>query len=402
MRILEHIAQGIAEKTSEVLQFPISITDNEGYIIGSTDKKRIGLFHKPSLEVIKNDRMVNCENEIENEILPGISVPIRFNNNVIGVLGIVGEPGEIEKYVHLVKNHVEMMCQEAFRKEMIELKEKMIEVFIHQMIHYKESDANLHIYQYAKLLDYDLETDKVCLLIDIQSLSKNISTKQTNEALYGSFQLQYFQREVLDFLYLLFHESNNDLISFLNIERFIIFKSLSDEHSFPLLQHQLEAKLQRLNTFLEAKYKVSATISVGDIGTGISGASESYSNAKKAMNVGATDSNANIFFYNERETLLKLLSKELTGEYKKKLIKLISPLTEADNYNVLAETFTMFCKNNMNMSVASRNMFIHRNTLIYRLEKLKELTSLDTSNFEHCMLLHAAIQCYEENKEPVS
>lgn len=396
LKILEHIAQDIAEKTSEVLQFPISITDNEGYIIGSTDKSRIGIFHRPSLDVLRNDSMVDCVNEIENKILPGISVPLKFNNNVIGVLGIVGDPREIEKYVHLVKNHVEMMCQEAFRKEMVELKEKMIEVFVHQLIHVSENEKDDQIRHYSKILDYDLKTDKVCLLVDIHSLSQNISSVQEN---MSNFPFQFFQREVLDFLHLLFHESKKDIISLLNIERFIIIKSISSETAFRSFQETLEEKLHRLNTFLESKYKVSASIAVGDIGSGITGYAESYNNAKKAMTIGVkSDSRSNLYFYNERETLLKLLPKELTGEYQKKLIKLIAPLTSLDQYEVLSKTFITYCKHNMNMSVASRKMYIHRNTLIYRLEKINELTTLDTSNFEHCILLYMAMQCYEELK----
>ncbi len=391
MKILEHIAQDIVEKTSEVLQFPINITDNEGYIIGSIDKSRIGLYHKPSLKVIENNSMVDCVNQMDKKILPGISVPLTFNNNVIGVLGIVGEPREIEKYVHLVKNHVEMMCQEAFRKEMVELKEKMIEVFVHQITHLRENEGIDHIYQYSELLDYDLETDSVCILIDIHSLSQNISLKK--------FPLQYFQREVLDFLHLLFHETKNDIISFLNIERFILIKSLPSERSFTILQQNLEQKLQRLNTFLHKKYKVSASISVGDISTGVKGIAESYKNAIKAMNIGSnSEQKSNIYLFNKRETLLKLLPRELTSEYKKKLIDLISPLTAHDNYDILAYTFSMFCKYNMNMSVASRNIYIHRNTIIYRLDKINDLIPLDTNNFKHCILLYTAIQCYEESK----
>ncbi|HWI46737.1 MAG TPA: sugar diacid recognition domain-containing protein, partial [Rummeliibacillus sp.] len=94
MKILEHNAQKIVEKASEILEFPISITDNEGIIIGSTDKSRIGIFHKPSLEVIKKNEIVDCKNEVEKKILPGVSAPIKFNNKVIGVLGIVGSPRE--------------------------------------------------------------------------------------------------------------------------------------------------------------------------------------------------------------------------------------------------------------------------------------------------------------------
>lgn len=400
MKILEHIAQDIVEKTSEILQYPISITDNEGYIIGSTDNSRIGIFHRPSLEVIKKNIMVDCKNEIEKKILPGVSVPLKFNNKVIGVLGIVGEPREVEKYVQLVKNQVEMMCHDAFRKEMVELKEKMVEVFVHQIIHYKENEENEHLLQYAKLLDFDTNVDRVCLLIDIHNLSQKISAKKADEELYGSFPLQHFQREVLGYLKLIFNEHEGDLVSFLNIERFIVIKSLPYQQSYSTLLDGLQEKLDKINSFLTAKYRVSAYISIGDISKSLFGVTESYNNAKKAMNIGMRcDNKSSIHIYNERETMLKLLPKELTADYQKKLLSIISPLIEHDNYEILADTFTGYCKNNMKLSEASRNMFMHRNTIIYRLEKISEITSLNTNSFEHCMLLYTAIQCFEEIKE---
>jgi carbohydrate diacid regulator len=389
MKILEHIAQDIVEKTSEILQYPISITDNEGVIIGSTDQSRIGIFHQPSLEVIKKNTTVDCKNEIEKKILPGVSAPLKFNNKVIGVLGIVGNPREVDKYVQLVKNQVEMMCQEAFRKEMVELKEKMVEMFVHQLIH--TTDINEQIRQSAKLLEFDIHTNRVCLLINIRPSS------ETTNSLIGTFPLQ---KEVLSFLQLMFQENKDDIVSLLNLERFIVIKSLPYQQSFCLLVDTLEEKLQKINSFLENKYHVSAQLSVGDISHHLSEISESYQNALTAMNIGRRFNQANeIYVYNERETMLRLLPTQLNSDYQKKLYKIITPLLEHDSYDVLSSTFIGFCKYNMNLSVASRNMYIHRNTIIYRLEKISEITSLNTSSFEHCMLLYTAIHCYEESRE---
>jgi carbohydrate diacid regulator len=389
MKILEHIAQDIVEKTSEILQYPISITDNEGMIIGSTDKSRIGIFHQPSLEVIKKNTTIDCKNEIEKKILPGVSAPLKFNNKVIGVLGIVGNPREVDKYVQLVKNQVEMMCQEAFRKEMVELKEKMVEMFVHQLIH--TSEINEQIRQTAKLLEFDVHSKRVCLLIDIRP-----SSDTTND-LIGTFPLQ---KEVLSFLQLMFHENKDDIVSLLNLERFIVIKSLPYQQSFESLMETLEEKLHKINSFLETKYGLCAQISVGIISNHLSEISESYQNALTAMNIGLRFAqDTGIYLYNERDTMLRLLPRELTPIYQRKLLKTITPLIEHDSYDVLSSTFIGFCKYNMNLSEASRNMYIHRNTIIYRLEKISEITSLNTSSFEHCMLLYTAIQCYEEVKE---
>jgi carbohydrate diacid regulator len=386
LKILEHIAQEIAQKTTAILGYPISITDKEGYIIGSTDRSRLGIFHQPSLEVLKRNGMVNCQTEEEKKILPGVSVPLMFNNRPIGVLGIVGDPAEVETYVQLVKNHVEMMCQEAFRKEMMDLESKMIEVFVQQIIHVTDEENADHIMQYARTLGYDLEINRTCILIDIQ--------KQPEFPDKLSFS--YFQRDVLDFLTLIFRESKDDIISFLNVERFIVIKSAKSEGAHSHLLGTLQQKLQKLNKFLESKYHCSAAMSVGDTTKGISGIAESYRNAHKAMMAGKkTNQEPNIYLYNHWDITLNLLPKELTPDLQKKLIKLIGRLIEQDNYDVLASTFLTYCKYNMNLSETARNMYIHRNTIIYRLEKINELTSLDTSSFEQCMLLYTAIRFYE-------
>ena len=119
-----------------------------------------------------------------------------------------------------------MMLQEAFGKELAELKEKMVEVFVHQVIHLKVNEGNEHIFQYSTLLDVNLHTDRVCLLIDINNLSERISAEKGNDGLFEDFPLQYFQRDVLDFLNLILIENNEDIVSVLNFERFIIIKSL--------------------------------------------------------------------------------------------------------------------------------------------------------------------------------
>jgi len=399
MKILEHNAQKIVEKASEILKFPISITDNEGIIIGSTDKSRIGIFHKPSLEVIKKNEIVDCKTEVEKKILPGVSTPIKFNNKVIGVLGIVGSPREVEKYVQLVKNQVEMLCQEAFRNEMLELKEKMIEMFVHQLINYNENETNEtdHIHQYANLLEFDFQKDRVCLVIKINRFAQNLPSKKVNDEFFGTFQ--YFQKDVLGFLHLIFHECKDDIISLLDFERFIVIKSLPYKQSYSTLIASLDENLKKLNTFVEKKYPASVSISVGDKNKGIRGIIESYNNAIKAMNLGVSfEEGTGIYVYKELETLLWLLPKELNPTYQVKLLRSITSLIEHDNYEILSSTFIEFCKCNMNLSVASRNLYIHRNTIIYRLEKIKEITSLNTNSFEHCMLLFTAIQCYEESK----
>ena len=54
-------------------------------------------------------------------------------------------------------------------------------------------------------------------------------------------------------------------------------------------------------------------------------------------------------------------------------------------------TFYKFFENNLNVSETSRKLFVHRNTLVYRLEKIKKLTGLDLREFDHAIIFKVAL-----------
>lgn len=54
-------------------------------------------------------------------------------------------------------------------------------------------------------------------------------------------------------------------------------------------------------------------------------------------------------------------------------------------------TINMFFENSLNVSETSRNLFVHRNTLVYRLEKIKKLTGLDLRRFDDAIIFKVAL-----------
>ena len=54
-------------------------------------------------------------------------------------------------------------------------------------------------------------------------------------------------------------------------------------------------------------------------------------------------------------------------------------------------TIHKFFENNLNVSETSRKLFVHRNTLVYRLEKIKKLTGLDLRQFDHAIVFKVAL-----------
>jgi carbohydrate diacid regulator len=92
---------------------------------------------------------------------------------------------------------------------------------------------------------------------------------------------------------------------------------------------------------------------------------------------------------------------ELINEYKKVfVIKSVNTLLSDED---LVKTATLFFENSLNISTASKVGFMHRNTLIYRLDKIQKLIGLDIRNFndavvfENLLLFYEMIQAGEQN-----
>lgn len=391
--ILENIAQKIVESMSKIIDNPITIINEKGIIIGSSDQTRLGSFHGLSKKFIKNNQTISYKKEetqtLQN-VLPGMILPIVFNNQKLGTLGIVGEPEDVKKYALLVKNHVEMLCNEVFKGEMFTLQSKTLDILIQYLLQYDEKDDTSHIIRYAEMLGYDFRLNRICLLIDVKLMSS-----------VQEYKLQNFsslQQEIQQIVKQLFAENHQDVVSLLTPEQFIVLKTISAQENVEVFIKKIEYKLKQLNSYLKNKHKFTAMIGVGSIQREISGVKESFQNATKALTAGKRSHfPTGVYHYNDWHITLEILSKELTPFMQQTLTTNIQSFIQHPNYHTLSATFLAYCRSNMNLSQTARNLYIHRNSLIYRLEKISELTSLDLSIFEQCLLLYMAIKSFETN-----
>ena len=74
--------------------------------------------------------------------------------------------------------------------------------------------------------------------------------------------------------------------------------------------------------------------------------------------------------------------------YSHKVVELI-PIDALDQETLF--TIYKFFENNLNVSETARKLFVHRNTLVYRLEKIKKLTGLDLREFDDAITFKVAL-----------
>ncbi len=147
---------------------------------------------------------------------------------------------------------------------------------------------------------------------------------------------------------------------------------------------------------LSEELKEQIKIGVGGVAHGVSELPKYYAYAKSALIGGAEfDPLSDIYSYKEY-ALIKSLS-SLTAADKERYVKTV---LDRSYREVLSDPELMtaadaFIKHSLNISEASRHMYVHRNTLIYRLDKIERLTGLNIRNFNDAMTFRIACLVYK-------
>ena len=190
--------------------------------------------------------------------------------------------------------------------------------------------------------------------------------------------------EMLSSLYTV---QNGDYLTAVDESSVIIIKSLDSDNAYEKVEEAATVAVDMLNT--EAMLKVRA--SYGTIVTELKDLSKSYKEAKMAMDVGK------IFYAEKRVISYNALGiGRLIYQLPVNLCHIFINEIFGDDVlsNLDQETLTTintFFENNLNVSETSRQLFVHRNTLVYRIEKLQKSTGLDIRTFEDALTFKIAL-----------
>lgn len=105
--LLEELANELVEVTSSLVGGrTINIMNTSGVIVASTEHERVGSYHQGAIEAIRTGKVVNIRRD-QRDRYPGAkegcNMPLRVNGRIIGVVGIFGDPEEIRDIAHLLE-----------------------------------------------------------------------------------------------------------------------------------------------------------------------------------------------------------------------------------------------------------------------------------------------------------
>ena len=222
------------------------------------------------------------------------------------------------------------------------------------------------IYNRAQKLHIEVECPRIIYLIETK-IEKDNSAMEMLKSLFSS--------------------QNGDYITAVDEKNIILIKALEREDDLDTIEKTADMIVDMMNS--EAMMNVR--VAYGTVVSELREVSKSYKEATMAMDVGK-------IFYAEKCVIsyAKLGIGRLIYQLPVNLCKIFIEEIFGDNvpYDMDEETLTTinkFFENNLNVSETSRQLFIHRNTLVYRIEKLQKSTGLDIRVFDDALTFKIAL-----------
>ncbi len=222
------------------------------------------------------------------------------------------------------------------------------------------------VYLKARELHFNNATPRAVLLVRITS---------TNDV------------SVFDVLQNIFPDRNKDFVISINETDIAIVKETNSTAD----AKDLEKLASSISDTLSSEFFTHVLVGVGTVVEGIKELARSFKEAQIALEVGKVfDTEKTIVSYDNLgiARLIYQLPVTLCETYLREVFKRGS-IESLDQETLF--TIQKFFENNLNVSETSRRLFVHRNTLVYRLEKIKKLTGLDLREFDHAIVFKIAL-----------
>lgn len=347
--ISNQILQDTIDGIKSIARIDLCVMDTEGKSLAAT-LNDVGEYEKAVLAFV--------DSPAESQVLQGYQFFKVFDDNqleyVILAKGETDDVYMIGKIATFQVQNLLVAYKERFDKDN----------FIKNLL--LDNLLLVDIYNRAKKLHIDTDVRRVVFIIE----TKN--EKDTN---------------ALETVRSIFSTKTKDFITAVDEKNIILVKEVKQNESYDDMNKTAKVIVDMLNT--EAMSQVH--VAYGTIVNEIKEVSRSYKEAKMALDVGKIFyGNRNIIAYSNLGIgrLIYQLPIPLCKMFIKEIFEGKSP-DDFDEETLV--TINKFFENSLNVSETSRQLYIHRNTLVYRLDKLQKSTNLDLRVFEDAITFKIAL-----------
>ncbi|HET6732111.1 CdaR family transcriptional regulator [Mycobacterium sp.] len=342
------LAQQIANEITDVIGHNVLITDESGIVLGSGDDSRVGQFHEASVEVVRSRRtMAHSSEDVRDLIgtLPGVTIPLVIDDTVVGTIGLSGSPDDVVQFGLVVKRQTEILMQEAARIGTRMTHERATAELLREICEWHHSGVpKSRLLRRGRTLGHDLTLPRRMVLIQWEDTGPEADSDHIARRVEQVFS------------------SADDLIA--PLARMVIAVATPEGAA--------EDRCRELVASAEGS-GVSVRVGVGSTASEIGELNISARDAFDALQVGPIAHPELTIHEIEHVRLLQALSVVPIDSRIRLVEGLLAPLLGDREWSTLRATLIAWGDCAFNITRAAERLHVHRNTLIYRLDKIARL-----------------------------
>lgn len=344
------VFQGVVYQMKEAIDRTIGVVDETGVVIACSDLNRVGEMR----DGVVDERLPADEAFVRGDFTFFLFSANKHNDYAVMVEGTDEAAARYAGLLAISLQSIKQYHDEKFDKVN----------FIKNVV--LDNILPGDIYAKAREMHFATDVSRVVLLIRVTS-GADISAYDVVSGLFPDKQKDF-----------VFNISESDTVLVKEIRRGID-------------QHDIEKLAASIVDTLSGEHYIKSVVGIGTPIANVKDLAQSFKEAQIAMEVGKVfDTEQSIVSYDHLgiARLIYQLPTTLCEMFLKEVFK------QGGIESLDAETlFTIqrFFENNLNVSETSRGLFVHRNTLVYRLEKIKKLTGLDLREFDDAIVFKVAL-----------
>jgi len=395
------LAQAIVDRTMAIINKNVNIMNEKGVIIASGDIVRIGNYHEGAAKVIKSKEKaeVTSNESITLEgVHPGISLPITFDNCIVGVIGITGEPEEIRNYGELVRYTAELMLEQASLKDEIYLQKTAWRSFFHDLLSGNQGKDEELFIQRGRMLGFDLSIPRAAIVMKMDIHKYNV--KFNNDMNYTNIEnnlmmIQKYEDELIRELRFKLDLKDKVIMDFYDTGYLVILVKINNQVLSKDHQRILSDYAKKIINFIKQKIDGHIIAGVSEVYSDWRDFPCSYKEGELALTIGQTFfPEENIYFFKnvQFEYGLTFIPKSLSEAFSSQILSSLINEPLNSYKEELLNTLETFFNKDMNVTKTAESLFVHRNTVLFRLNRIKEITGYDASRFTDAFNLFLALK----------
>ena len=346
--------QTMVTQMSEVFPKKFGITDSHGLVLASNGAE-------PSSDIVE-DLIYTATNGEKTLFKNGYTVKAMSNKPYSEYVVYVEGTDELAKYccnaVTVAANNIRHYYDEKYDKTN----------FMQNIIFDNLLSFDLH--QKARELHIDIDAPRAVFYIKVQESGES---------------------SIYEVIRNMFPDKEKDFVINIDSGNIVLIKEMKEVVS----SEELETIAQSILDTVNSETMLTVLIGLSSVATNIDELNNSYKEAQTALEVGKVfDEEKYILNYDNLgigrliyQLPIKLCELFLQEVFKK------GDITSLDDETIL--TINKFFGNDLNVSETSRQLFVHRNTLVYRLEKIYKLTGLDLRKFDQAIVFKVAMMVHK-------